>query len=581
MALSNHLAQGGQTFLHKVRMLRQVLGLAFRLGLVGGLLVFGTLMYQNVPGYVYDQAWQLLEAKATVMILGPETQMRNDAKALVRAQDRATHPELVYNATVYLPYHLQRSTAWGFLTILTIMGVAFLHWSLKGRRDKQRKHLGGSQLVSVADLKRELKGEGRASDLRLGDLPLVKDSETQHVLITGTTGSGKTNCFHSLLPQIRAKGQRAVIVDTTGEFVARYFQEGKDRLLNPLDARSEPWHPWAECREPYHYRELAETLVPQTGYDPFWSNAARDIVSHTLHRMDEIHDHRVSSLSQRLLMDEMSELAAFLKDTPAYPLVDPKNEKTASSIRSTISAALSALPYLTDTKTAFSIRRWVQTDTSEGWLFLMMTPEQRALLRPLVSAWASTAMKALLGATPEGNRRLWFILDELPSLHKLDDLALCLAESRKYGGCSVIGFQNLPQLDDLYGSHVTKTIVDLCSTKVLFRFAGHDVALRMSKALGEQEVMEVQEGISYGANDVRDGVNLSMLRRIKPIVSPDDLLALNGCEAYIKLAGNIPVAKVQFPYAQGEALTEAFIPRTRRSKAASTDASVNAYPIKL
>lgn len=36
MALSNHLAQGGQTFLHTVRVLRQVLGLAFRLGLVVG-----------------------------------------------------------------------------------------------------------------------------------------------------------------------------------------------------------------------------------------------------------------------------------------------------------------------------------------------------------------------------------------------------------------------------------------------------------------------------------------------------------------------------------------------------------------
>lgn len=40
MALSNHLAQGGQRFLHKVRMVHQVLGLALRLELVVGLLVF-------------------------------------------------------------------------------------------------------------------------------------------------------------------------------------------------------------------------------------------------------------------------------------------------------------------------------------------------------------------------------------------------------------------------------------------------------------------------------------------------------------------------------------------------------------
>lgn len=571
MALSNHLAQGGQTFLHKVRMLRQVLGLAFRLGLLVGILVFGALMYKNVPIHVYEHVWKLLEAKATVWFMGDNAQMRNEEGGFVYARDRATHPGFIYNAAVYLPHHLKRSALYGGMALLSIMGLAFVYWSLKGRSDKRRKHLAGSQLVSVQELTRQLKRSNKASDIVLGDLPLVKDSETQHMLITGTTGSGKTNCFHTLLPQIRNKRQRAVIVDTTGEFVSRYYRPEKDILLNPLDARSVPWHPWAECTEPYHYRELAETLLPQTGYDPFWSNAAREIVSHTLQRHDQLKDYRMSSLTRRLLTDEISQLAEFLKDTPAYPLVDPKNEKTASSIRSTISAALASLPYIEDTQTPFSIRNWVQGDTSDAWLFLVMTPEQRALLRSLVSAWTSIAMKSVLGATPNTHNRLWFILDELPSLNKLGDLTLCLAESRKYGGCTVLGFQNLPQLEELYGSHLTKSIVDLCSTKVLFRFAGHDVAARMSSALGEQEIMEVQEGISYGANDVRDGVNLAMQRRQKPIVTPDDLLSLNECEAFIKLAGNTPVTKIAFKYAATKCVQEPFVPKSKHITHNPTD----------
>ena len=92
---------------------------------------------------------------------------------------------------------------------------------------------------------------------------MIKDSETQHMMITGTTGSGKTNCFHHLLPQIRTLGQRALIVDTTGEFVSRYYREGKDIILNPLDARSESWSPWVECTEDYHFEELASNLIPQ------------------------------------------------------------------------------------------------------------------------------------------------------------------------------------------------------------------------------------------------------------------------------------------------------------------------------
>ncbi len=113
MALSNHLAQGGQTFLHKVRMLRQVLGLAFRLGLLVGILVFGSLMYKNVPIHVYEHVWKLLEAKATVWFMGNNTQMRNEEGGFVYARDRATHPGFVYNATVYLPYHLKRSALYG------------------------------------------------------------------------------------------------------------------------------------------------------------------------------------------------------------------------------------------------------------------------------------------------------------------------------------------------------------------------------------------------------------------------------------------------------------------------------------
>jgi type IV conjugative transfer system coupling protein TraD len=524
MALSNHLAQGGQTFLHKVRMVRQVLGLAFRLGLMVGLLVFGILMVRNVPLQVYEHVWKLLEARGTVFFMGNNAQMKNEEGGWVYARDRANHYGFMYNATVFLPYHVKRSAVYGGSALLGIMGFAFVYWSLKGRRDKRRKHLSGSQLISVRDLTRLLKRSNKASDLKLGTLPLVKDSETQHMLITGTTGSGKTNCFHTLLPQIRHKRQRAVIVDTTGEFVSRYYRPGIDILLNPLDTRSAPWHPWAECTESYHFRELAETLIPQTGYDPFWSNSAREIVSHTLAQQAKVKDFRLSSLTRHLLIDDITHLAEFLQDTPAYPLVDPKNEKTSASIRSTMSAALTALPYIDDTTDPFSIRNWVQNGAEDTWLFLVMTPEQRSLLRPLISTWTSIAIKAILGASPMSNNRLWFILDELPSLHKLGDLTLGLAESRKYGGCMVLGFQNLPQLEDVYGTSLTKTIVDLCSTKVLFRFASHDVAKRMSLALGEQEIMEVQEGISYGANDIRDGVNLAMLKQLKPIVTPDDLL---------------------------------------------------------
>jgi len=550
MALSNHLAQGGQTFLHKVRMLRQVLGLAFRLGLVVGMLVFGSLMYKNVPLHVCEHVWKLLEAKATVWFMGDNTQMQNEEGGFVYARDRATHPGFVYNATVYLPYHLKRSALSGGMALFGIMGVAFVYWSLKGRSDKRQKHLAGSQLVSIQELTRQLKRSNKASDIVLGDLPLVKDSETQHMLITGTTGSGKTNCFHTLLPQIRNKRQRAVIVDTTGEFVSRYYRPEKDILLNPLDARSVPWHPWAECTEGYHYDELAANLIPLSGHDPFWVNSARTVLTETLKVFSDKGICDIHRALRSLTVGSLKELHLLIQDTKASPLIDPASEKTAVSIRSTLTSAITSLSFLKTTHTPFSIRQWIQsTDKSDDrWLFLSMNPEQRDALRPLITAWTSIAVKSLLGCTPNQDHRLWVCIDELPSLYKLPDLQLCLAEGRKYGAAVILGVQNIPQLEERYGTTITKTMIDLCSTKVLFRAASYEIAVSLSRALGEQEIMEVQEGISYGANDVRDGVNLAMLKQLKPIVTAHDLMGLKNLEGYVMLPEFNAVTKIKLPY---------------------------------
>jgi type IV conjugative transfer system coupling protein TraD len=556
MALSNHLAQGGQTFLHKVRMLRQVLGLAFRLGLMVGTLVFGALMYKNVPLHVYEHGWKLLEAKATVWFMGDTAQMQNEEGGVVYARDRATHPGFVYNAMVCLPYHLKRSALYGGMVLLGMMGLAFVYWSLKGRSDKRRKHLAGSRLVSVEALARQLKRSHKASDLMLGDLPLVKDSETQHMLITGTTGSGKTNCFHTLLPQLRTKEQRAVIVDTTGEFVDRYYRPGRDILLNPLDTRSIPWHPWAECVEDYHYDELATNLIPLSGHDPFWINSARTVLTETLKVYARQGSYDLQGVLNILTVAPLKDLHRLLQHTKAAPLVDPASEKTALSIRSTLTAAITSLSYVKTTHAPFSIRQWIQSTDAfdDRWLFLAMTPEQRDALRPLITAWTSIAVKSLLGCVPSSTNRLWVCIDELPSLHKLPDLQLCLAEGRKYGAAVILGVQNIPQLEERYGVTITKTMIDLCYTKILFRAASYEIAVSLSRALGEQEIMEVQEGISYGANDVRDGVNLAMLKQLKPIVTAHDLMGLKNLEGYVMLPEFNAVTKIKLPYVQRDAV---------------------------
>jgi hypothetical protein len=59
-------------------------------------------------------------------------------------------------------------------------------------------------------------------------------------------------------------------------------------------------------------------------------------------------------------------------------------------------------------------------------------------------------------------------------------------------------------------------------------------------------VSETSENISYGVNDMRDGVSLNDLHREKATVHFDKLMKLPNLEPYLKVSGSYPVAKIKF-----------------------------------
>lgn len=70
-------------------------------------------------------------------------------------------------------------------------------------------------------------------------------------------------------------------------------------------------------------------------------------------------------------------------------------------------------------------------------------------------------MQSVLALPPSRERRIWTILDELPSLHKLPVILDYLSEARKFGGATLIGIQNFSQLEANYGAQEARAIWDL------------------------------------------------------------------------------------------------------------------------
>ena len=195
-----------------------------------------------------------------------------------------------------------------------------------------------------------------------------------------------------------------------------------------------------------------------------------------------------------------------------------------------------------------------------GFLFLTSRGDQHASLRGLISTWLEIAVNSMLSLEQDDGRRIWVILDELPTLHRVPSLQSGLAESRQFGGCFVLGVQVASALRDLYGKNGAETISGLCGTRVVFAAPARDTAQWSAENLGRSEVEELSEGVSYGADPYRDGVTLMPRRELQSLALPSEIMRLANLSGYLKLPGPLPVARITLRYVKREAVAPAFEP---------------------
>ena len=442
-----------------------------------------------------------------------------------------------------------------FFLSLSSSSIFFI---IRGRKNMQKTKIRGAEIVSPQILAKMLRKEKVASDIHIADLPLVKNSERQHILVTGTTGSGKTNFLHELLPQIRARGDRAVIIDVNGTFVSSYYDEANDLLLNPYDSRSEHWLPWADCNYDYDYDTLASALVGSGSFsEPFWDETAKQVI---ISALKATKDHQSIDELQHIIKHTSSEeYSNFFAGSDAAAFTDKEAGKTMMSIRTHVANKIKPFVPLTNTSTPFSIRKHI-LEPKKDWLFISSIPTQREALKPLIACWFEIILNALMTRNPsEANANLWIIIDELPSLDKINSLKTALAESRKFGGCIVAGVQNIHQLIHLYGQSGALNLLDQFNSRFIFRVSDQEIARITSRMLGEYEMRESQESLSYGANTIRDGVNINTIEKKNQLVLPSEISTLRSLQCYVRLPGSWPITKLSMQYHNRNILSKHFI----------------------
>lgn len=560
-----NFTRGGQITLHNIRMFFQIMdkvtwiAAAIFLAVTLSTCWLVTTEYERyVFGeYLWSTTMPILNPTSTTQFIQP-----NGAVVSVKYSD-IHESTLVKDVVRNSCMKLIRSIFFGlFTSIISFYGIS--RW-LKKRGASQTEDIPvkGDTILSKEATRDLIKKQAMNSDLTLAGLPLIKDKETSHLLFHGTVGSGKSTAIKEILDQIRQRGDRAIIYDKGCNFLEEFYIPNRDVLLNPMDTRGESWHLWNECRDSADYDNLAAAQIPMplSTADPFWVNAARTIFSSAAYEMRNDPDRSVIKLLRYLLTADLELLQKYLKGTVAETLVSEKIEKTAISIKSVLATYLKSMKYIKDEKSPFSIRQWIQNESGNNWLFITSLGDRHETLKPLITAWLDIAVNALLSLPPKFDRRIWLILDELTSLQQVPYLTQTLSESRKFGGCAIVGLQNYAQLAKLYGQEGAREISSLINTRAMFRQPDPDIAKWSAQNFGETITDEVREGISYGANTMRDGVSINRVETRKPVVSFSEMMSLGDLNAYLRLPGKFPITSIDLVYKHREKKNNGFVLR--------------------
>lgn len=573
----NNFIGGGQVFLHKVRMFWQVFTRTIHIALLIGIIIGSAFHSDELKEldwsafYSYRKAVLADEFDEAINKIRISIGKKPNHISFVNAKTKAgvwgvrIDPRKVIRSYVFKRANNQGIALgqsiliWSGTITFFIFITIVLIWSRFGKDLKADKIKDGENKVLTAkEVRKKLHSLGKASDLKIGEMPLVKDMETRHFLVTGSTGSGKTNLIHNLLPQIENKEHPAIIIDQTGEMIARYYNPQRgDIIFNPFDERGLAWDFWQDCGSREDLERFSKILIgfnrKQSGSrsDPFWENAAESVFNACIEFLKP-RKASIRDIVDMVCYADIIYLQTVLVNTEAARYLGEDSKPTVSSIASVLAAnakPLCYLPEITD-GSSFSMKGYFEDikNGSKAWLFLSTKPSARSLTMPLIACMTELALSRLMEIGIDKNRRVWTVIDELPALGVLPALSPLMAEGRKYGACVIACMQSLNQLFDKYGGYAGSSIFGQFGTSFYFRNTEPAIAKMLSSMCGQEIIMRQQKNTSFGAHEFRDGVSYSEQQYRNPLIEIDDLANLTLGECYVLLPEpKVRVSKIQTP----------------------------------
>lgn len=438
--------------------------------------------------------------------------------------------------------HLQPVALWSLLKgFVPVTALLCLMLALDDSH-RQPRVLRGARVVHSDALIQKTIAKPRQAQIKIARVPMPLACEPNHLLLAGSTNTGKSTAVDELLQHALARGDRAIVIDPNGHALARFGKKG-DTVLNPFDKRAPGWSIFNELRKPYDVERFAKSVIPDSGDTSAqqWHGYAQQLFAETVRALTQTGETSTERLLYWLTQAPAKDLAALLAGSAASGLFEPGAEKALASTRFILSHHVGVFQYLRPGD--FSLRTWLES--GQGNLYITWREDMLATLRPLVSAWTDILIASILTLPDTQPRPLWLVLDELASLERLTSLEAGLTKGRKHGLRVVAGLQSVSQLDALYGAHNAKTLRSCFRNVLALGCSNADphTAKEISDGLGQCEVERLQT--SHNQNRDGKGSTTTRQRSIEPAVLPSELMSLSPLHGFLKFAGDYPIGKIR------------------------------------
>lgn len=472
--------------------------------------------------------------------------------------DHWTH-HAFYN-TVERFRHSKRLSFFSYIFCL----IYVLFFALRSRTHDTEELIRGMDLMPLKKLNAKLLAKAREEyrqrpipNLRIGDTLIPREMETSHILVLGATRTGKGVLLNQLIRQINERKmshgtmEKIIHYDLKGEFVSKHYEPGRDIIFYPYDQRSIGWNIFNEIETYPDFDTVAKSLYTSTDTrDEYWYNCARDVFRMGLVYLKQrgltTNKDLWNFFSQNLESIKMCLETLPLGERSALKHIEKADTNQAATILSIVQERIQFFRYLVNIDGSFSLRRYIREESDCRNLFLLNVVNYSEIFKPLMTFAIDTIIRETLSLPDKLERRVFFVLDEIGSLYRLNSLLDLLTVGASKGGSLLCANQDIGRIEETYGRSNAKTFFNNFNTDIILRVNEPETADFLSKAFGERQVLKRVESRAMSPSKYGDSKSYSEQEKTERIFLPSEFQSLPNLEAIIKVA-NFGMARLSVP----------------------------------